>query len=89
MQSSQRLFSGNDLPSHDFVQEAYMSVMRYDQQLPILSSGSLQGYLDSVQRIPILSREEERALFADFQEKDDLQALCVAGPSPHLRGQCG
>ena len=84
MQSSQRLFSGNDLPSHDFVQEAYMSVMRYDQQLPILSSGSLQGYLDSVQRIPILSREEERALFADFQEKDDLQAARTLVLS-HLR----
>lgn len=61
-----------------------MSVMRYDQQLPILSSGSLQGYLDSVQRIPILSREEERALFADFQEKDDLQAARTLVLS-HLR----
>ena len=51
-----------------------MSIMSYEQQLPTLSSGSLQGYLDSVQRIPVLSKEEERSLFADFQQNDDLQA---------------
>ena len=57
---------GKDLPPFNFFEGAYMSMMSYDQQLPILSSGSLQGYLDSVQRIPILSKEEERSLFADF-----------------------
>jgi RNA polymerase sigma-32 factor len=61
-----------------------MNMMSYDQQLPILSSGSLQGYLDSVQRIPILSKEEERSLFADFQENDDLQAARTLVLS-HLR----
>ena len=61
-----------------------MSMMSYEQQLPTLSSGSLQGYLDSVQRIPILSKEEERSLFADFQQNDDLQAARTLVLS-HLR----
>jgi len=42
--------------------------------LPALSAGSLQGYLDAVQHIPILSREEEVALFERFQHDDDLDA---------------
>jgi RNA polymerase sigma-32 factor len=61
-----------------------MSVMTYNQQFPTLSSGSLQGYLDSVQQIPILSREEERALFSDFRDHDDLQAARTLVLS-HLR----
>ncbi|MFT6015393.1 MAG: RNA polymerase sigma-32 factor [Candidatus Azotimanducaceae bacterium] len=43
-------------------------------QLPILSSGSLQSYLDSVQRIPVLTKGEEIELFRQFQERDDLDA---------------
>lgn len=44
------------------------------QYLPALTAGSLQGYLDAVQHIPILSQEEEIALFRRFQEQDDLDA---------------
>ncbi|MFT5098359.1 MAG: RNA polymerase sigma-32 factor [Planctomycetaceae bacterium] len=43
-------------------------------QLPILSSGSLQSYLDSVQRNPVLTKGEEIELFRQFQERDDLDA---------------
>lgn len=41
---------------------------------PVLSTGSVQSYLDSVHQIPILSREEERALFTQFQRDNDLDA---------------
>lgn len=43
-------------------------------QLPALSSGSLQSYLDSVQQIPVLTREEEVELFRQLQDHDDLNA---------------
>jgi RNA polymerase sigma-32 factor len=43
-------------------------------QLPILSSASLQSYLDSVQQIPVLTKGEEIDLFRQFQEQDDLDA---------------
>jgi len=43
-------------------------------QLPVLSSGSLQSYLDSVQQIPVLTKGEEIQLFRQFQEQDDLDA---------------
>lgn len=43
-------------------------------QLPTLSSGSLQGYLDSVQQIPVLTRDEEIELFRQFQDHEDLNA---------------
>ena len=42
--------------------------------LPALSAGSLQGYLDAVQQIPILTKEEEIDLFRRFQEQSDLDA---------------
>tara|TARA_R110002072_G_scaffold20841_4_gene75181 strand:- start:527 stop:1393 length:867 start_codon:yes stop_codon:yes gene_type:complete len=42
--------------------------------LPTLSSGSLQSYLDSVQQIPVLTKEEEIDLFRQFQDQDDLDA---------------
>lgn len=42
--------------------------------LPALNSGSLQAYLDSVQLIPVLSREEEVGLFERFQLHDDIDA---------------
>jgi len=45
-----------------------------NQQLPVLSTGSLQEYLDSVHRVPVLSREEEVDLFLRFQEYDDVEA---------------
>ncbi len=45
-----------------------------DQHLPVLSTGSLQGYLDTVQRIPVLDKDEEVKLFRRFQDEDDLEA---------------
>ena len=44
------------------------------QYLPALSAGSLQGYLDAVQQIPILTQEEEVELFHQFQDQGDLDA---------------
>lgn len=51
-----------------------MAAEGYLEQFPVLSTGSLQGYLDSVQQIPVLSREEEVELFQRFQEDEDLNA---------------
>ncbi len=42
-------------------------------QLPILRTGSLQEYLDSIQRIPILTKDEETDLFLRFQEHGDVE----------------
>ena len=44
------------------------------QHLPALSTGSLQGYLDTVQRIPVLDKDEEVKLFRRFQDEEDLDA---------------
>ncbi len=52
-----------------------MAALSHAQQLPVLSTGSLQGYLDSVQQISVLSREEEIDLFRRFQDHDDLDAV--------------
>lgn len=38
------------------------------------SSGSLEAYISSVNRIPMLSAEEERELAERLQEQDDLEA---------------
>jgi RNA polymerase sigma-32 factor len=53
-------------------------------QFPALSSGSLQSYLDSVQQIPVLTKEEERELFRQFHEHEDLNAARTIVLS-HLR----
>ena len=42
--------------------------------MPVVNTGSLAAYLDSVQRIPVLSREEEVALFTSFEETGDVEA---------------
>jgi len=42
--------------------------------LPIVGSGSLQAYIDTVHQVPILSKEEEIDLFTRLQEYDDLDA---------------
>ncbi|MDA0788558.1 MAG: RNA polymerase sigma factor RpoH [Proteobacteria bacterium] len=52
-----------------------MTAVAYPQHLPALNTGSLQAYLDSVQRIPVLERDEEVALFRRFQEQNDLDAV--------------
>lgn len=51
-----------------------MAAVAQSHQLPVLSTGSLQGYLDSVQQIPVLSKVEEIELFQRFQEHEDLEA---------------
>lgn len=43
-------------------------------QLPVLSSGSLQSYLDSVQQIPVLTKAEEVELFRQLRDEDNLDA---------------
>ena len=43
-------------------------------QLPVLSSGSLQSYLDSVQQIPVLTKAEEVELFRQLKDEDNLDA---------------
>ena len=41
-------------------------IPRSSGTLPAVSSGSLSAYLDTVQRIPVLTREEEVMLFSEF-----------------------
>ena len=43
-------------------------------QLPVIGTGSLQSYLDSIQQIPILNLQEETLLFQQFNEQEDLEA---------------
>jgi RNA polymerase sigma-32 factor len=52
--------------------------------LPVLSTASLNGYLDSVHQIPLLSRNEEVDLFKRFQQFEDLDAARTIVLS-HLR----
>ncbi len=42
--------------------------------LPRLSANTLQSYLDSIQRLPILTADEEADLFRQFHDHDDLDA---------------
>jgi RNA polymerase sigma-32 factor len=51
-----------------------MTALAQTSQFPVLSTGNLQSYLDSIQQIPILTAEEETALFQRFQEHEDLEA---------------
>ena len=51
-----------------------MTAMALREQLPVLSTGTLQSYLDSIQQIPVLTREEEADLFRRFQDEDDVEA---------------
>jgi len=51
-----------------------MTTMVMSNQLPALSSGSLNAYLDSIQQISLLTAEEEADLFLRFQEYNDVQA---------------
>ena len=46
---------------------------RQELALP-LPSGDLQGYIQAVSSIPVLSAEEERALAVRFREENDLEA---------------
>ncbi len=51
-----------------------MTAIAQLNQFPILSTGSLQSYLDSIQQVPILTAEEEGELFLQFQQHEDLDA---------------
>lgn len=51
-----------------------MTALTAQQRLPALSGDGLQGYLDAVHQIPILTQEEEIDLFRQFQEQGDLDA---------------
>ena len=51
-----------------------MNAMVQPQQFSIVGSGSLESYLNSVQQIPVLSKEEEIDLFLRFQQHDDVEA---------------
>jgi RNA polymerase sigma-32 factor len=51
-----------------------MTALAHINQMPVISTGTLQGYLDSIQQVPILSAEQEVALFQRFQEEEDLEA---------------
>lgn len=42
--------------------------------MPVPSTGTLQGYLNMVSQLPVLSREEEIDLFQRYQRNDDLDA---------------
>ena len=51
-----------------------MTALAHTSQLPVLSTGTLQSYLDSISHIPVLSAEEEVELFTRFQANEDLEA---------------
>ena len=51
-----------------------MASLAQTSPIPVVATGSLQSYLDSIQEIRILERHEEEELFRQFQEQDDLEA---------------
>ncbi|HCC43640.1 MAG TPA: RNA polymerase sigma factor RpoH [Gammaproteobacteria bacterium] len=51
-----------------------MTSLAQTSSIPVIATGSLQSYLDSIQQIRILERHEEEELFRQFQEQDDLEA---------------
>lgn len=51
---------------------------------PMVPGNNLQAYLDSVQQIPVLSREREQELFCQFQCDNDLEAARIIVMA-HLR----
>ncbi|MBL4681877.1 MAG: RNA polymerase sigma factor RpoH [Pseudomonadales bacterium] len=50
------------------------AILNKQMNFSLVNTGSFQSYLDSVQQIPILSREEEVALFHQFKDHDDLES---------------
>lgn len=51
-----------------------MTALAQTSQFPVLSTGTLQSYLDSIQQIPVLTAKEEVELFTRFQVDEDLDA---------------
>ena len=61
------------------------SLMSLPMQLPVpQSAGSIEAYIQAVNRVPMLSAEDERALATRFREKNDLEAAGTLVLS-HLR----
>ena len=46
-----------------------MTSLAQTSSIPVIATGSLQSYLDSIQQIRILERHEEEELFRQFQEE--------------------
>jgi RNA polymerase sigma-32 factor len=61
-----------------------MTALAQTNQFPVLRTGTLQSYLDSIQQIPVLTAEEEVELFQRFQKEEDLEAARLLVLS-HLR----
>ena len=61
-----------------------MTALAQMNQFPVLSAGTLQSYLDSIQQIPVLTAEEETELFQRFTLEEDLEAARMLVLS-HLR----
>ena len=51
-----------------------MTALGQSLGFPVLSTGTLQRYLDSIQQISVLTAEEETELFQRFQVDEDLDA---------------
>jgi RNA polymerase sigma-32 factor len=51
-----------------------MTALGQTSRFPVLSTGTLRGYLDSIQQISVLTAEEETELFQRFQMDEDLDA---------------
>ncbi|MFT7220769.1 MAG: RNA polymerase sigma-32 factor [Candidatus Azotimanducaceae bacterium] len=51
-----------------------MTTLAQTRQLPVLSTGTLQSYMDSIQQIPVLTAKEESELFTQFQVDENLDA---------------
>lgn len=51
-----------------------MTALAQSQQFPVLSTGTLESYLNSIQQIPVLTAKEESELFTRFQVDEDLDA---------------
>ena len=51
-----------------------MTALAQTSGFPVLSTGTLQSYLDSIQQISVLTAEEEAELFQRFQIDEDLDA---------------
>ena len=51
-----------------------MTALARTNSFPVVRTGALQAYLDSIQQIPVLEPEEEQLLFERFREEQDIDA---------------
>ena len=52
-----------------------MTSMPVSSQLPVVSTGNMPAYIDSLKNIPKLSKEREVALFKRYRDHNDLEAV--------------